>query len=134
MPSSAEVLEEDFPSLLETMVRIRAFEMKLAQLFKRGQLPGFVHLSVGQEAIAAGTCSALRKTDRVATTHRGHGHMIAKGADPKPMMAEIFGRVDGYCKGMGGSMHLMDYKLGILGANGIVAAGIPIANGAGVAD
>lgn len=120
--------------VLETMVRIRAFEMKLADLFKRGRLPGFVHLCVGQEATAAGTCAELLSGDRVATTHRGHGHMIAKGARPDRMMAEILGRSDGYCRGMGGSMHLMDFELGILGANGIVAAGIPLATGAGLSD
>lgn len=119
---------------LETMVRIRAFENKLGALFKKGQLPGFVHLSVGQEATAVGTCSELRADDRISTNHRGHGHMIAKGADMRRMMAEILGRVDGYCKGMGGSMHLMDLELGIIGANGIVAAGIGLATGAGVAD
>lgn len=121
-------------AVLETMVRIRAFEMKLAELFKRGRLPGFVHLCVGQEATAAGTCAELGAQDRVATTHRGHGHIIAKGAKPDRMMAEILGRQDGYCRGMGGSMHMMDFDLGILGANGIVAAGIPLATGAGLTD
>ena len=119
---------------LDTMIRIRAFEHMLAALFKKGKLPGFVHLSVGQEATAAGTCAELRADDRISTNHRGHGHMIAKGADMKPMMAEILGRSDGYCKGMGGSMHLMDLELGIMGANGIVGAGIGLAAGAGVAD
>lgn len=119
---------------LEAMVRIRAFENKLGALFKKGQLPGFVHLSVGQEATAVGTCLELRADDTVSTNHRGHGHMIAKGADMKRMMAEILGRSDGYCKGMGGSMHLMDLDLGIIGANGIVGAGIGLATGAGIAD
>ena len=114
----------DLVRTLETMVRIRAFENKLGAMFKKGQLPGFVHLSVGQEATAVGTCSELRPDDTVSTTHRGHGHMIAKGADLRRMMAEILGRTDGYCKGMGGSMHLMDLELGIIGANGIVGAGI----------
>jgi TPP-dependent pyruvate/acetoin dehydrogenase alpha subunit len=124
----------DSPEILETMIRIRAFENKLGALFKKGQLPGFVHLSVGQEAAAVGTCSELRPDDTVSTNHRGHGHMIAKGADLSRMMAEILGRSDGYCKGMGGSMHLMDLDLGIIGANGIVGAGIGLATGAGIAD
>ena len=124
----------DLVRTLETMVRIRAFENKLGAMFKKGQLPGFVHLSVGQEATAVGTCSELRPDDTVSTTHRGHGHMIAKGADLRRMMAEILGRTDGYCKGMGGSMHLMDLELGIIGANGIVGAGIGLATGAAIAD
>lgn len=134
MTDDTTTIPFDSPLTLEVMIRIRAFESKLAELFKRGQLPGFVHLSIGQEATAAGTCAELLPGDRVSTTHRGHGHLIAKGADPRRMMAEIFGRVTGYCRGMGGSMHLMDFELGILGANGIVGAGIALATGAGVAD
>jgi pyruvate dehydrogenase E1 component alpha subunit len=121
-------------SLYERMYRIRAFEQKVQQLFKLGKLPGFVHLYVGQEAVAVGACSALCADDRIASTHRGHGHLIAKGADVERMMAELFGRRTGYCKGKGGSMHIFDFGLGILGANGIVGGGIPIATGAALAD
>jgi pyruvate dehydrogenase E1 component alpha subunit len=111
------------------MVRIRLFEEKLQELFAAGRLPGFVHLYVGEEAIAVGACSVLRNADKVTSTHRGHGHLIAKGAQPALMMAEIMGKRTGLCKGKGGSMHIADYSLGILGANGIVGGGIPIATG-----
>lgn len=120
--------------LFARMARIRAFETKVQELFKRAALPGFVHLYVGEEAIAVGACSVLRKSDRITSTHRGHGHLLAKGADPGRMMAELHGREAGYCKGKGGSMHIVDYSLGILGANGIVGGGIPIATGAGLSD
>jgi pyruvate dehydrogenase E1 component alpha subunit len=129
-----ETDEQALVGLFERMARIRSFESKVKELFKRGTLPGFVHLYVGEEAIAVGVCSLLRTTDRITSTHRGHGHLIAKGADVRLMMAELFGRRDGYCKGKGGSMHIVDYSLGILGANGIVGGGIPIATGAGLAD
>jgi TPP-dependent pyruvate/acetoin dehydrogenase alpha subunit len=121
-------------ALYERMVRIRAFEEKVQQLFKLGKLPGFVHLYIGEEAVAVGACSTLRDGDRITSTHRGHGHLIAKGADVERMMAELFGRRSGYCKGKGGSMHIFDFGLGILGANGIVGGGIPIATGAALAD
>jgi acetoin:2,6-dichlorophenolindophenol oxidoreductase subunit alpha len=116
------------------MVRIRLFEEKLQGLFATGRLPGFVHLYVGEEAIAVGACSVLRNADKVTSTHRGHGHLIAKGAEPALMMAEIMGKRAGLCKGKGGSMHIADYSLGILGANGIVGGGIPIATGSALAD
>ncbi len=116
------------------MTRIRAFEEQIAALFRQGRLPGFVHLYSGEEAVAVGACSALRHDDRITSTHRGHGHLIAKGADLDRMMAELFGRRTGYCKGKGGSMHISDISLGILGANGIVGGGMPIATGAGLAD
>jgi acetoin:2,6-dichlorophenolindophenol oxidoreductase subunit alpha len=132
--SPPETDEQELLGLFERMARIRAFELKVQELFKRGTLPGFVHLYVGEEAIAAGMCSVLETTDRITSTHRGHGHLIAKGADVRLMMAELFGRRDGYCKGKGGSMHIVDYRLGILGANGIVGGGIPLATGAGLAD
>jgi pyruvate dehydrogenase E1 component alpha subunit len=121
-------------SLYERMIRIRAFEQRVQELFKLGKLPGFVHLYIGEEAVAVGACSVLRDGDRITSTHRGHGHLIAKGADVKRMMAELFGRRTGYCKGKGGSMHIFDFGLGILGANGIVGGGIPIATGAALAD
>jgi TPP-dependent pyruvate/acetoin dehydrogenase alpha subunit len=121
-------------SLYRRMMRIRVFEEKVQQLFKLGKLPGFVHLYIGEEAVAVGACSVLRDDDRITSTHRGHGHLIAKGADVTRMMAELFGRRSGYCKGKGGSMHIFDFGLGILGANGIVGGGIPMATGAALAD
>ena len=99
-------------------------------LFRRNKLPGFVHLYIGQEAVAVGACLRLRRDDYITSTHRGHGHVIAKGGDPSRMMAELYGRVTGYCKGKGGSMHITDMSLGMLGANGIVSGGLPIAVGA----
>nr|WP_321467832.1 thiamine pyrophosphate-dependent dehydrogenase E1 component subunit alpha [uncultured Desulfobulbus sp.] len=116
-----------------TMFRIRQFESKLQEFFAAGKIPGFVHLYLGEEAVAAGTCAVLRKEDYITSTHRGHGHLIAKGGDLKKMMAEIYGKSTGYCKGKGGSMHIADVDLGILGANGIVGGGGPIAAGAGMA-
>ncbi len=116
--------------LLETMTRIRSFENRVMELFADGKIPGFVHLYIGEEAIAAGVCQNLRESDVIVSNHRGHGHCIAKGADMKKMMAEIFGRSSGFCKGKGGSMHIADVGIGILGANGIVGAGLPIATGA----
>ncbi len=116
--------------MLRMMVRIRRFEEKVSELFARGQIPGFAHLYIGEEAVAAGACANLRKEDYITSTHRGHGHCVAKGGDLKFMMAEIFGKKTGYCKGKGGSMHIADQEVGILGAIGIVASGIPIAVGA----
>jgi TPP-dependent pyruvate/acetoin dehydrogenase alpha subunit len=125
------------PALLVTrfriMARIRAFELQVGRHFREGNIHGFVHTSIGQEAVAAGVCAALAPTDMITTTHRGHGHCLAKGANPDAMMAELFGRESGTCRGRGGSMHLAQGDLGILGANGIVGAGIPIAVGAGLA-
>ncbi len=119
---------------MRLMLRIRRFEEKLAVLFKRGRLPGFIHLYIGEEAVAVGACSALESGDRITSTHRGHGHLIAKGADVDRMMAELFGRRDGYCRGRGGSMHIVDFGLGIMGTNGIVGGGIPIAVGSAWGD
>ena len=115
--------------LLKRMMVIRAFEETAGKLFYKGQIPGFVHLSVGQEATSVGTCAALNDTDYIGTTHRGHGHIIAKGVDLKRMMAELFGKIDGFCQGKGGSMHVFDKSKGVLGANGIVGGGIPIVTG-----
>lgn len=115
------------------MVKIREFESRANELFLAGELPGFLHLYLGEEAVAAGVMGALRKDDYIASTHRGHGHLIAKGGDIKLMMAELFGKSTGYCKGKGGSMHVADLDLAMLGANGIVGAGIPIATGAALA-
>ena len=116
--------------LYERMVLIRRFEERVAELFPTGKIPGFVHLYIGEEAIAVGACSTLRKDDYITSTHRGHGHVIAKGGDVSRMMAELYGKETGYCKGKGGSMHITDMSMGMLGANGIVAGGIPMAVGA----
>jgi pyruvate dehydrogenase E1 component alpha subunit len=119
--------------MLHKMMLIRAFDELAIQLRSAGKIYGTVHPYVGQEAVAVGVCANLNHTDRVTSTHRGHGHCIAKGADIKRMMAELFGRVDGYCKGKGGSMHIADFAIGMLGANGIVGGGLPIATGAALA-
>ena len=118
--------------LYRQMVTVRQFETMAGEYFAAGKIPGFIHLSIGQEASSVGVCSCLRPDDYVITTHRGHGHMIAKGADLKRMVAELFGKKDGYCKGKGGSMHIADFSIGILGANGVVAGGLPIITGAGL--
>lgn len=116
--------------LFRRMLLIRKAEERLARDFKAGQLPGPVHLYIGQEAIAVGVCAHLRDGDRITSTHRGHGHFLAKGGDPKAMFAEVYGRATGICGGMGGSMHVADVGRGILGANGIVGGGIALAAGA----
>lgn len=120
-------------SLHRTMLTIRIFEQRVAREFKSGEIPGFVHMYVGEEAVAAGVCANLRDDDYVTSTHRGHGHCIAKGCDLDTMMAEIYGRQDGLCKGRGGSMHIADFSRGMLGANAIVGGGIALATGAGLA-
>ncbi len=125
LPSSQRIL-----SLYATMSRIRAFEEAADRAAKEELIVGAAHLSIGQEAVAAGVCGNLRKSDLITSTHRGHGHTIAKGANPEAMMRELFGRAGGTSDGKGGSMHIADFSVGMLGANGIVAAGIPIAAGA----
>lgn len=115
------------------MNKIRFFELSAAELFKQGLLSGNIHTYAGQEAVAVGACQALKPTDYIASTHRGHGHCLAKGGNPGSMMAEIFGKATGYCKGKGGSMHIAAVNLGILGANGIVGAGISLAAGSALA-
>ena len=119
--------------LLRKMVEIRLFEEKIVDQYARGAVPGLAHLYIGEEAVAVGACANLNKQDLITSTHRGHGHCIAKGADPKPMMAELFGKIDGYCKGKGGSMHIASMEDGMLGAMGIVGSGGPIAVGAALA-
>jgi pyruvate dehydrogenase E1 component alpha subunit len=119
-------------NLLKTMIRIRAFEERVRDLFAAGRLPGFVHLSIGQEAVAAGACGALRPDDYLLSTHRGHGHLVAKGADTSKMMAELYAKRTGSCKGKGGSMHIADASVGALGANGVVAGGLTVAAGVGL--
>lgn len=116
--------------LLRTMVRIREFEQHARIGYDGGEIPGVVHLSIGQEAVAAGVCAHLERDDYVASTHRGHGHCIAKGAETGAMMAELFGKATGTNKGKGGSMHIADFSVGMLGANGVVGGGIGIAVGA----
>jgi TPP-dependent pyruvate/acetoin dehydrogenase alpha subunit len=123
----------DLIEMLHKMILIREFDELAIKLRTEGKITGAVHPYVGEEAVAVGVCSTLQPTDRVTSTHRGHGHCIAKGADINRMMAELFGRVDGYCKGKGGSMHIADFSIGMLGANGIVGGGMPIACGAALA-
>jgi pyruvate dehydrogenase E1 component alpha subunit len=118
---------------LRRMYLIRRFEEGAEEAYTRGLIHGTMHLSIGQEASAVGSCMDLRKTDYITSTHRGHGHCIAKGADPKLMFAEFFGKEEGYCRGRGGSMHIADVESGNLGANGIVGGGLPIAVGAALA-
>ncbi len=125
-----EIPRETLIRMLELMLKIRHFENRVKELFAAGEIPGFVHLYLGQEAIAAGVCATLNQDDYITSTHRGHGHIIAKGADMKYMMAELYGKATGYNKGKGGSQHIAWPGLGILGANGIVSGGIPIATGA----
>jgi len=123
---------KDFLEMYKTMIKIRYFEEATIELYKEGAMPGLAHPYIGEEAIATGICYCLNEDDYIVSTHRGHGHLIAKGGDLNRMMAEILGKKDGYCKGKGGSMHIADFSLGILGANGIVGAGLPIAAGAGL--
>jgi TPP-dependent pyruvate/acetoin dehydrogenase alpha subunit len=117
-------------AMLERMLLIRAFDSCLPNLYTQGLVRGSAHAATGQEAVAVGGCFALQPDDYITSTHRGHGHAIAKGADPKRMMAELLGRTDGYCRGKGGSMHIADFSIGMLGANGIVGGGFGIAAGA----
>lgn len=131
--SDTDIAPELRVRLYETMLRIRRFEEETGSLFAAGELPGFVHLSIGQEAVATGVCAALRLDDTITATHRGHGHILAKGADMGRMMAELMGKRTGYCAGKGGSMHIFSLELGVLGANGILGAGQPIAAGAALA-
>jgi TPP-dependent pyruvate/acetoin dehydrogenase alpha subunit len=119
--------------MLRQMQTIRRFEERASDDFHAGHIYGVVHCYIGEEAIAVGVCAALNRDDQIISTHRGHGHCIAKGADLDRMMAELYGREAGYCKGKGGSMHIADFGIGMLGANGIVAGGIPIVTGAGLA-
>ncbi|MDT8901634.1 thiamine pyrophosphate-dependent dehydrogenase E1 component subunit alpha [Anaeroselena agilis] len=128
-----QLTKENLLAFYQTMVTIRTFETKAAELFAAGKLPGFVHLYIGEEAVATGVCANLTAKDYITSTHRGHGHLIAKGGNVDLMMAELYGKATGYCKGKGGSMHIADVDLGILGANGIVGAGQPIAVGAAFA-
>ncbi len=129
-----ELSNEIQMDLHRRMVRIRLFEEAAGKLAESARLPGFLHLYVGEEAVASGVCAALNDDDHITSTHRGHGHLVAKGGNFDLMMAELMGKSTGYCKGKGGSMHINDLSLGMLGANGIVGAGSPIAVGAAFAN
>ncbi|HCO49715.1 MAG TPA: pyruvate dehydrogenase (acetyl-transferring) E1 component subunit alpha [Spirochaetaceae bacterium] len=128
----AALSKDEMIGLLRTMIRIRTFESRVEELFLNRKIPGFVHLYIGEEAIATGVMANLTKKDWITSTHRGHGHVIAKGAQINRMMAELFGKSTGYCKGKGGSMHIADFSVGMLGANGVVGGGFNIAVGAGM--
>jgi len=129
---ASSLTKEKFVEIYKKLFEIRSFEEKVFELYAQNLVPGTIHLYVGEEAVAVGVCSNLRKDDYITSTHRGHGHCIAKGAEPKRIMAEILGKKTGYCKGKGGSMHIADFSVGMLGATAVVGAGIPIAMGAGL--
>ena len=122
--------KENLIIMYRKMLEIRFFEEKVFELYGQNLVPGTIHLYAGEEAVAVGVCNALSKDDYITSTHRGHGHCIAKGADLKRTMAEILGKETGYCKGKGGSMHIADFSIGMLGATAVVGAGLPIAVGA----
>ncbi len=126
------IAKEKLIWIFRTMTRIRRFEEHVAREFADGNIPGSVHLYIGEEAVATGAIAHLKKEDYIMSTHRGHGHLIAKGGETKKMMAELFAKKTGYCLGKGGSMHIADLDIGMLGAAGIVGSGIPIASGAGL--
>jgi pyruvate dehydrogenase E1 component alpha subunit len=123
--------KEEKIKMLKNLIEIRRFEERTMQLYQAGKFGGYLHPYIGQEAVAVGACAAIKSNDYIISTHRGHGHCIAKGADLKKMMAELLGKSTGYCKGRGGSMHIADTELRMLGANGIVGGGVPISVGAG---
>ena len=128
-----KLTQEQLLEVYHKMWEIRLFEEEVESLFMEGQITGSTHLYIGEEAVAVGACTALRPDDYITSSHRGHGHCIAKGGELKPMMAELLAKETGYCRGKGGSMHIADLGLGILGANGIVGGGIPLATGAALA-
>lgn len=125
--------DDGFLDLYYSMLRVRRVEERLLEVFAEGKIPGFIHVSIGQEAVATGVCSCLTPADTIFTTHRGHGHTLAKGMELKPFMAEIFGRANGACRGNSGSMHVASSEAGVGGANGIVGAGLPISLGSAFA-
>jgi pyruvate dehydrogenase E1 component alpha subunit len=129
---SADLSKDQLAEMFSTMLRIRKFEEKAGDLFSQGLIPGLIHLYIGEEAVAVGVCANLKQSDYVVSTHRGHGHCIAKGGDIKKMMAELLGKSTGYSKGRGGSMHMIAPEIGVMGCSGIVGAGIPIAAGLGL--
>jgi len=124
--------DEQQIALLEKMMTLRRFEEHVADAFPKGLIPGYVHLYIGEEAVAVGACAALREDDYITSTHRGHGHCLAKGVDPNAVMAELYAKRTGCCKGKGGSMHVADFTKNIIGAIGIVGGGFPIAAGCGL--
>ena len=128
----SNISKEKLVEMYKKMFQIRCFEEKVFELYAQNLVPGTIHLYAGEEAVAVGVCSSLRKDDYITSTHRGHGHCIAKGAQLKRIMAEILGKKTGYCKGKGGSMHIADFNVGMLGATAVVGAGLPIAMGAGL--
>ncbi len=129
----AALTPEQLRAMLRTMLTIRQFDQRALELYREGVMRGSTHPYIGMEAVAVGACAALHPNDRITSTHRGHGHCLAKGGDPRLMMAELLGKATGYCKGKGGSMHIADLEAGILGANGIVGGGIGLAAGAALA-
>ncbi len=129
----AELTPVQLVGMLRTMLAIRQFEQRALELYREGVMRGTTHPYIGMEAVAVGACATLRPSDRITSTHRGHGHCLAKGGDPRLMMAELLGKATGYCKGKGGSMHIADVDAGILGANGIVGGGVGLATGAALA-
>jgi pyruvate dehydrogenase E1 component alpha subunit len=131
-PLSSELKKQQHVEMYRKMFEIRCFEEKVFELYGQNLVPGTIHLYAGEEAVAVGVCSSLRTDDYITSTHRGHGHCVAKGADLKRTMAEILGKKTGYCKGKGGSMHIADFNIGMLGATAVVGAGLPIAVGAGL--
>jgi TPP-dependent pyruvate/acetoin dehydrogenase alpha subunit len=133
MTQALELSQEKYLALYRRLMTIRKFEEKVDELFRQAKVIGAVHTSVGQEAVAVGVAEALRPDDLAMATHRGHGHCLMRGAELKPMMAELFGKATGLCRGKGGSMHIVDVTKGMLGAVGIVGAGLPMACGVGLA-
>ncbi|MEM2682061.1 MAG: thiamine pyrophosphate-dependent enzyme, partial [Zestosphaera sp.] len=129
----SDLSQDKLLSFYETMLKIRIFEETVAKLFYSSEIPGFIHLYIGEEAIATGVIHALRRDDYIVSTHRGHGHIIAKGVDLKKLMAELYGKETGLNKGRGGSMHAVDVSIGVMGANGIVGSGIGLAAGVALA-
>ena len=127
-----DLSNEQLAGLLERMMTLRRFEEHVAYAFPKGLIPGYVHLYIGEEAVAVGACAALRESDYITSTHRGHGHCLAKGVDAKAVMAELYAKRTGCCKGKGGSMHVADFTKNIIGAIGIVGGGFPIATGCGL--
>lgn len=127
-----KLTKDAFLHMYRKLVEARLFEEKVYELFGQNLIPGTIHLYLGEEATAVGVCSALREDDLIQSTHRGHGHCVAKGAKLDRMMAELMGKATGYCKGKGGSMHITDFSKGILGATGVVGSGLPLAVGAGL--
>jgi acetoin:2,6-dichlorophenolindophenol oxidoreductase subunit alpha len=128
-----EVSQEQLREFFREMLLIRRFEEKVEERFRAGELPGFLHVAIGQEAVAVGVCRALEADDVIASTHRAHGHTLAKGTHPNEVMAELYGKIEGCSRGFGGSMHLYDVERGNLGANAVVGGGLPAITGAGLA-